>query len=149
MRSYLVVAALIGVTLLGCDDDDDEPTGPELVTLNATLTGAAEVPGPGDTDGAGTVEITLDDDTNEVCWEIDVSNITLPATAAHIHPGATGVAGPPAVTLSAPDANGVASGCVGADDALVDDIIASPSDFYVNVHTSDFQDGAIRGQLTD
>jgi hypothetical protein len=44
--------------------------------------------------------ITLNDDTNEVCWQISVSNITLPAIAAHIHPGATGVAGNPLVSLS-------------------------------------------------
>ena len=148
MRTYMTVAALLGLALLGCDDDDD-PNGPDLVTLTATMTGAAEVPGPGDTDGAGTVEITLDDDTNEVCWEIAVTNLTLPAVAAHIHPGATGVAGPPLVTLTPPDATGAATGCVDATDEDVDDIIANPGAFYVNVHTSDFTDGAIRGQLTN
>ena len=147
MRTYMTVAALLGVALLGCDDDD--PAGPDLVTLTATMTGAAEVPGPGDADGTGTAEITLDDDANEVCWEITVANITLPAVAAHIHPGATGVAGDPLVNLTAPDATGAASGCVDADDAIVDDIIANPSAFYVNVHTSDFTPGAIRGQLTN
>ena len=148
MRTYMAVAALLGVALLGCNDDDDI-NGPDLVTLTAAMTGAAEVPGPGDTDGAGTVEITLDDDTNEVCWEIDVTSLTLPAVAAHIHPGATGVAGPPAVNLTAPDATGSATGCVDATDEVVDDIIANPSAFYVNVHTTDFPDGAIRGQLTN
>lgn len=147
MRSYVVVAALIGVTLLGCDDDD--PTGPDLVTLDATLTGAAEVPGPGDTDGSGTAEITLNDDDNEVCWDISVTDITLPATAAHIHIGASGVSGNPVVTLTAPGASGTASGCVPASDDLVDDIIANPSGYYVNVHNTDFTDGAIRGQLSN
>jgi hypothetical protein len=147
MRAYKAVAALIGVTLLGCDDDD--PAGPDLVTLHATMTGAAEFPGPGDTDGTGTAEITLNDDTNEVCWVITVANITLPAIAAHIHPGAAGTAGNPVVSLTAPDATGGVTGCVDSDDATVDAIIANPSAFYVNVHTTDFTGGAVRGQLTN
>jgi len=147
MRSYIAVAALLGLTLVGCDDDETDSG--DLVTLNATMTGAAEIPGPGDTDAAGTAVITLNDDSNEVCWQISVTNITLPAIAAHIHPGATGVAGDPLVSLTAPDATGASSGCVDADDSVVDDIIANPSQFYVNVHTTDFTGGALRGQLTD
>ena len=146
MRTYIAAAALLGAALLGCDDDEDN--GADIVTLNATMTGAAEVPGPGDTDGAGTAEITLNDDTNQVCWDITASNLVLPAVAAHIHTGATGVAGDPVVTLTAPDATGASNGCVNADDSLVDDIIDNPGSFYVNVHTSDFTGGAIRGQLT-
>ena len=117
MRSYIAVAALLGLTLVGCDDDETDPG--DLVTLNATMTGAAEIPGPGDTDAAGTAVITLNDDSNEVCWQISVTNITLPAIAAHIHPGATGVAGNPLVSLTAPDATGASSGCVDADDSVV------------------------------
>ena len=148
MRRLLVVAALVGVTLVGCDDDDD-PTGPDIETLVATLTGPAEVPDPGDPDGTGTAEIELNDDDNEVCWDITVANITLPATAAHIHTGAAGVPGGVLVTLSAPNAAGTASGCVGATDDVVDDIIANPGSFYVNVHNADFPGGAVRGQLTN
>ena len=147
MRRFLVVAALVSVTLMGCDDDD--PTGPDIETLVATLTGPAEVPDPGDPDGTGTAEIDLNDDDNEVCWDITVANITLPATAAHIHTGAAGVSGNPVVTLSAPNAAGTATGCVDATDDLVDDIIANPGSFYVNVHNADFPGGAVRGQLTN
>ena len=149
MRSYLAVAILLGAALVACDDDDEDFTGPDVTTLNATMTGANEVPGPGDDDATGTAVITLNDDTDEVCWQINVANITLPAIAAHIHPGAAGEEGAPVVTLGAPDATGASSGCVDADDSLVDDILDNPSQFYVNVHTTDFTAGALRGQLSE
>ena len=148
MRKFALVAGLIGLTFVACDDDD--PTDPDdLVTLDATLTGAAEVPDPGDPNGSGTAEITLDDDNNEICWDITVADITLPATAAHIHTGAAGVPGGVLVTLSAPGANGTAEGCTPEEDDVVDDIIANPAGFYVNVHTTDFTAGAVRGQLSN
>lgn len=116
--------------------------------LATTLTGAAEVPGPGDTDGAGSAVLRLNPGQETICWKISVSNITLPATAAHIHVGTAGVAGPVDVTLSAPDASGLATGCtlVARDNIL--EIIRNPDEYYVNVHTSDFPAGAVRGQLS-
>jgi hypothetical protein len=112
------------------------------------MTGAAEVPGPGDPDGSGTATIILNSGTNEVCWEITVSGITLPATAAHIHVAPVGVAGPVVVALSPPDATGFSSGCRSADSALIKTIRKNPELYYVNVHTSDYPGGAIRGQLS-
>ena len=118
------------------------------VKLSTTLTGAAEVPGPGDPDGAGTASIRLRVGQGQVCHSITVSNITLPASAAHIHRGAAGVAGPVVVTLITPDADGSVAGCVAAPRALVKEILKNPAAFYVNVHTSDFPAGAVRGQLS-
>src|SRR5688572_6610196 len=116
--------------------------------LIATLSGANEVPGPGDPDGTGAARITLNQGQGTVCWSIHVEDITLPAAAAHIHRGPAGVAGPVVVGLSAPDANGDSSGCAtDVDQALIKEIRKSPSQFYVNVHTSDFPTGAVRGQL--
>ena len=116
--------------------------------LAATLSGANEVPGPGDPDGTGAARITLNQGRGTVCWSIHVENITLPAAAAHIHRGPAGVPGPVVVGLSAPDASGNSSGCLsGVDRALIKEIRKNPSQFYVNVHTSDFPAGAVRGQL--
>lgn len=116
--------------------------------LTTTLTGDQEVPGPGDPDGTGTAIITLNSGQGEVCFEISVSDITLPATAAHIHQAPAGEAGDIVVTLTPPDESGTSSGCVtGVDRALVKDIRKNPAGYYVNVHTSDFPSGAIRGQL--
>jgi CHRD domain len=116
--------------------------------LTATLTGAAEVPGPGDPNASGTATITLNPGQEEVCWEITVSGITLPAIAAHIHFAPVGVAGPIVVSLTPPDASGFSSGCTSVNRDLVKAILKNPSAYYVNVHTTDFQAGAARGQLT-
>ena len=116
------------------------------MTLMARLSGAAEVPGPGDPDGTGMATVTVNDD-DEICFELSVSNITLPAAAAHIHEGTADVAGPVVVPLTAPDANGKARGCVDAEEDLIEDIFANPANYYVNVHTSDYPAGAVRGQL--
>jgi len=69
--------------------------------LQTTLTGAAEVPGPGDPDGRGTAQITVNPGQKQVCYKINVSNIA-PATAAHIHEAPATAAGPVVVTLGAP-----------------------------------------------
>lgn len=111
----------------------------------ASLTGAAEVPGPGDPDGSGRAEITIIDATDNVCFDIDVLGIA-PATAAHIHRGVAGVSGPPVVTLEAPT-DGDSDGCVSVGGALADEIEANPSGFYVNVHNAEYPGGAVRGQL--
>jgi len=138
------------------------PVAAAPTTLTTGLTGAQEVPGPGDTDGTGIAEITIDPvaaSGSQLCYDLAVSNITLPAAGAHIHEGGTDVAGPIVVTLGTPDATGVAVGCVADGDfnlgnsgdpdiaTLLADILANPGDYYVNVHTSDFSAGAVRGQL--
>ena len=114
-------------------------------SYNTALVGQQEVPGPGDPDGTGTAKITADATTNQVCYDITVQNISRP-TAAHIHKGARGVAGPPVVTLEAPT-NGAISKCLKVDKQVAAGIIADPSGYYVNVHTADYPNGAVRGQL--
>jgi hypothetical protein len=117
--------------------------------LSATLTGEAEVPGPGDPDGSGTAFVTLNQGQGQVCFEISVSDILLPATAAHIHVGTADVAGPIVVTLAPPDASGFSSGCAEeVDRELIKDIRQNPQGYYVNVHNAEFPPGAVRGQLT-
>jgi hypothetical protein len=125
----------------------DTDTGSSEGAIAVELTGAQEVPGPGDEDGSGTATIYLRTDTNEVCVDLSVGNITLPAAAAHIHQAPAGEAGPPVVTLNAPADTGFSTTCAVVDAALMQAMIDTPANFYVNVHTSDFPDGAIRGQL--
>lgn len=123
------------------------PVGAQGRPLATTMSGAEEVPGPGDPDGTGFAVISLNQGQAQVCFELTVSNIA-PATAAHIHVGPAGVAGPVVVPLS-PPTSGSSSGCLSADPDLIKDIRKNPSNYYVNVHNAEYPAGAVRGQLGD
>ncbi|NNC72545.1 MAG: CHRD domain-containing protein [Sphingomonadaceae bacterium] len=112
----------------------------------ADLDGAAEVPGPGDHDGTGTGSLDWNGDESKFCYALAVEAIA-PATAAHLHRGGAGEAGPPVLTLDAPGSDGGSDGCVEASSALRAEIRANPAGFYFNVHNEEHPAGAIRGQL--
>jgi hypothetical protein len=123
-------------------------TAPDAAAPAATirLTGAHEVPGPGDADGSGMARIRLDEASGSVCFELVVRDIA-PATMAHIHPGAAGEAGsPPLVALAAPT-SGRSQGCVAVPQAVAARLRANPAAFFVNIHNAPFPGGALRGQL--
>jgi hypothetical protein len=145
MHHRRTTAALIGVVTLVMTLAL-APTASAVQRFEVTMTGAEEVPGPGDPDGTGTASITINRGLGEVCWEIAVEDITLPATGAHIHVVPPDP-GPIVVPLSNPDATGMSSGCTTIDRALAKAITKDPASYYVNVHTSDFPGGAIRAQL--
>lgn len=171
MRSSLPVtlmAIVAVVVLVGCGGDEPslQPTpgsspaarpsptvadttasplgGAGVVELTATLTGAAAVP-PGDPDGSGTALLTLDPATGEVCFTIEVEGVDA-VTAAHIHEGSEGTSGGVVIGLAAPSGGSVQD-CVSADSEVVALVTAAPDGYYVNVHSDDHPDGAVRGQL--
>jgi hypothetical protein len=110
-----------------------------------TLTGGREVPGPGDRDGSGIADIIVDSHAPQICFSLEVEDIEA-ATAAHIHRGRVGEAGPPVVTLE-PPGDGDSEGCLLIDRAITKEINAAPANFYVNVHNDEFPNGALRGQF--
>ena len=112
--------------------------------LQATLTGAAEVPGPGDPDGSGSAAITINQGRGEICFDIAVADVA-EISAAHIHDAPAGVASGFVVNFNVAE-NGL-SGCVPVDKGLAKAIRQNPGDYYVNVHNADFPAGALRGQL--
>jgi hypothetical protein len=131
--------------------DTDNRLG-RFVGRRANLSGAQEVPGPGDPNGKGRARIRLHANRGKVCYTVSWRKIESPF-AAHIHAGRRGVAGPAVVTLfqkaqPLPDTRRRISDCIeGLERAVVADIVRRPRAYYVNVHNLEFQDGAIRGQL--
>jgi hypothetical protein len=143
-RSLIVLAASLG--LLGALTLSGIAIAAET-TLTATLAGVTEGANPGDPDGSGTATIRIDPAAGTACWDLSATGI-MPVVQSHIHTGAAGVAGPVLVNLDIDGFEGTSTGCTpGVDAAVLQGIIDNPAGFYVNLHTSDFQAGAIRGQL--
>jgi hypothetical protein len=145
----LAAALVFGLALLAAPA---AAASTKITRLAASLDGDNEVPGPGDPDGRGRAFVRLAGD--KACFVLEWSKITAP-TAAHIHSGRAGVAGPVVVLFFQPGTNAASlpdtldsvAGCVDVDPAVARKIAASPRDYYVNIHTADFAPGAIRGQL--
>lgn len=127
----------------------DEPTDPDPGTetvFEVNLSGATEVPGPGDPDGRGVAKLSINPTRHRVCYELSYSNIQAP-TAGHIHTGAAGTAGGVLIGLFSDEAN-AAEGCVeDVDPAAIAALLSAPADYYVNIHNAEFPAGAIRGQV--
>jgi hypothetical protein len=140
LAAMAVLPAVPGISALA-------PADPEQGgrPLSAALSGAAEVQ-PGDQDGSGTAAVTVNPGQGELCYDLAVAGID-PATAAHVHEGVEGEVGPPVVTLGVPDASGAATGCLNLSKELLQRLLHEPSGFYVNVHSAEFPQGAVRGQL--
>jgi hypothetical protein len=147
LRALLLVVALAAVGLLAVG----APALAEGRPLSATLTGAAEVPGPGDADAAGAAHVTLNEGQGAICFDLDWAGIDGTVVAAHIHAAPAGVAGPVIVPLftGAFAGTGSASACIrGVSEELVKAIRHDPERYYVNIHSTVFPAGAIRGQLS-
>ncbi len=111
------------------------------------LSGAAEVPGPGAEEAVGSAVVALVGERDEVCVEITVQDLDQP-TAAHLHEAGPGASGEVVLALSAPaDGEATVDACVSADPEVLQRLGDDLSDFYVNVHSMSFPDGALRGQL--
>src|SRR5690606_2985956 len=117
----------------------------EETSFDISLSGSAG----GDPDGAGQGTVTIDSETNQISWELSYSNIAEPS-AMHIHEGAAGQSGGVVVPLTVEkDSEGNLVGLTNAPAEAVQAILASPANYYVNIHNSEHRGGALRGQLRD
>jgi hypothetical protein len=115
-----------------------------------SMVAANETPTPkGDVTAArGTFTATLSKTATggTLTWRLEFSNLTGNATAAHIHVGAAGTAGPVRVPLCAPCTSGV-TGTANVDASVIDAIQTGRA--YVNVHTQTNPAGEIRDQVSE
>jgi CHRD domain len=153
--SATFAALAVGLAVLGAAS----AASAQDTQLIAVLSGSNEVstasgqPGAGDPDGSGVAGVSLVA-ADQLCFAVLVNHLD-PPMAAHIHQGAAGTNGPIVVPLIpdpvAPPPTGdpgFSAGCVpGVDPALLESIRGTPSEFYFNVHTGPFPNGAVRGQL--
>jgi hypothetical protein len=148
-RRFLGVAAMAAALLLVAS-----PASAAGGEVGTDLSGAEEVPGPGDLNGWGEFGAKVKPGIGQICFYIVVGDIAVPVKGApaHIHSGAAGVAGPVVVDLGkipkVADQFGFSDTCLsGLSKPLLQDIVDHPENYYVNVHNGRFPAGAVRGQL--
>ena len=137
-----VLAAFGGVLMLaGIGATASAFTGPDF---RATLSGS-NVPGGGDRDGWGRLRFEINNTTHRLCADLEVRSIAQ-VMSAMIYRGREGQAGEPVSRLERPRDDD-SYDCKQIGDALAQEIESNPSAFYVSVATTEYPDGAIRGQL--
>jgi hypothetical protein len=114
--------------------------------FSADLIGALGVETAGDLDGGGKAALDAHPGRDELCMTLVVSGLA-PVTAVHLHAQSTGASGPVVAAWAEPTAGGSA-GCVPVADELIKKIRKQPGNYYVDVHTTEFPNGAVRGPLT-
>jgi hypothetical protein len=155
MRNLLIGAVAALLLVAG-------PARAEQFTAVATLGGGEETPAALLTGAVGTAEVTIDTDTKEFTVTLKIYNIPTGTTAGHIHVGPKGVSGPVVLNFPIPagrsgdltlDFRAGRSAFVARPEIgilTIDDLIQAVAfgGAYVNVHTTQFPGGEIRGQLT-
>lgn len=133
-RSKQITAMATGLAMLAL------PAFAETMQFTADLNAASEVP-PNDSAATGTAEVTIDSEAMTVSWTVTHDGLTGDASAAHIHgPASETENAPPIVTLDP-----IEEGSAEITEEQISEVEAGRT--YVNVHTEQYPDGEIRGQL--
>ncbi|HEY5915018.1 MAG TPA: CHRD domain-containing protein [Verrucomicrobiae bacterium] len=120
------------------------------VPFNVALGGAAERPDPVTTDARGAGTLLMEGNT--LSFDISYTNLSGPATGAHIH----GPAGAAQSADALVDLRLFSGGGSGASGRLLGSVVLTPEEklaalaglTYLNLHTEAHGSGEIRGQLT-
>ena len=158
MKRLLCGAAVAAALLLSAAPSFAQ-TG--VVTMTANLNGGEEAPTANLTGAVGIATVSVDPVAEELAVTLALFNFATGTTAGHIHVGPKGLAGPVVINFPIPSgrtgdlpltfrlgsAAFVARPEIGIN-TMTDAIQAIVGgNAYVNVHTSQYPAGEIRGQL--
>ena len=136
---YSVLLLLIVIGVGSCKKSDTVMVN-NKVTFTAALTGASETPANAST-ATGTGTFSYDKTTYILTGTVTFTGIS--PTGAHIHKGALGVAGGVIFPLGTTSPISFTSPVLDATQQA--DLLANL--YYVNIHSTAFPAGEIRGQL--
>jgi CHRD domain len=122
--------------------------------LSAVMSGAWEIGKDGSpVEGSaarGSAQIHVVGEST-ICYGLTVNGLGEDdaPVAAHIHRGKINENGPIVIELEAPEEGnpGWGGGCTEVDPAVLKRVQRAPVKYYVNIHSNEFKDGALRGQL--
>ena len=120
-----------------------------VLTVHATganVTMASNGAMGGASTGSANGRFVVDLKKNTFCYTVTTKGLT-GIVAAHIHTGAAGMDGGVAVALNPAHFNKKFATCVKGSPAELGMIATTPANYYFNLHTKKYSDGAVRGQL--
>lgn len=133
------LAVLTALTLAGTA----MPSFAAQVNLSATLLGTTEVP-PNDAPGTGSLTADYDSETNVLNYNVTFEGLTGAATAAHFHgPASPEETAPPVLPVE--DLESPITGTATLTDDQEADLLSGL--WYFNLHTAQYPDGELRGQV--
>jgi hypothetical protein len=144
-----VVAALLVAVAPAVLTTDVAAAATNGQVFTATLVGTQEVP-PNASPATGLATVTLSSDQTTITVDVSFAGLTAPATASHIHgPAAPGSSAPvlfPFANVPVATSGVIPEQSFPITPAEVTDL--QNGQYYVNVHSSTFPSGEIRGWLT-
>ena len=118
----------------------------EPVAMSSVLSAANEVP-PVQSPGSGSAAVTYDTESRELRWEVQVQGLTAPVTAAHFHgPSTTASNAGILVPIAKAGDRSPFKGAATLTPEQAAGLLAGR--WYINVHTSTYPPGEVRGQVT-
>lgn len=147
-RNAMVSLIIISPLLLGGCATVEEATVEALAdTQRASLNGAEIVSSRGDADGSAQAEVSIANTLDQICYDINTVRNLAEITSVSINRGQRGNTGPAVLRLSQANEGGWKN-CVNRAEWLEDALEYRPGNYYVQISTTEFPQGAIRGQLT-
>ncbi len=150
------IRTLLTVTLLGvwalASFASPAVAGASVVKLTLNFTDVNPLTGEatGDPDATGTAVLKFHLNSEKLCYRIKVRGLEKPTEPGpgvgdgHIHLIPTGAIVVDLDTdFQRADGFFIATGCVSVSEALLADILADPTEYYLNIHNSPYPGGAL------
>ena len=157
MKSKILLGAVVSVVAIAACGSDNSVTV-QSTTYATTLTGAKERPNPNASTATGTATFLMVGST--LNYTVNVTGLSANITGSHIHVGSADVSGGIVsdLTQSGTQTGIVISGSINLAAPIVRGtstitgdslkVLLNNGNAYVNIHTSTYPGGEIRGNLT-
>lgn len=145
----LATAAIGALALAGCATVNEAAVQALGETQYATLSARSLVGMSGAGTGMANAQISISREADQVCYDLRDEQNLGNVTAFMLHRGSAGANGPMLINFPKSE-DGEWKGCSSASSEVLENAIdRSPEQYYVMVHTTQYPNGAIRGQLRD
>lgn len=152
LRNKLAATIAVGVfgsvALGACATLEEAAVQAVSTTHHATLTGAEVVTSGGDRDGYATAQLSVSDELDQICYDVNDMRNLAPITSLTINRASRGQVGPAILRVDRAN-EGDWKNCVSKSEWLEQSFEYAPGAYYIQVSTIEFPTGAIRGQFRD